>query len=169
MARDIDLVMWSLIVVLILLNSATTEAATTTEVGGTLGWTVPPNQTYYNEWATAGTFNVGDTLKFKWTGEHNVAHVSKDNYENCTTDRAKISGQVLQGDGEIDFKLEESGTHYFICTVNNHCARGQKFSINIGGSPSAEAPNSSAPPGLLYFVALPAILSNTVLYFLSQI
>jgi hypothetical protein len=31
-------------------------------VGDTTGWQVPPNTTFYSEWAAKNTFSVGDTL-----------------------------------------------------------------------------------------------------------
>lgn len=30
--------------------------------GNSVGWTIPPNRTFYSNWASANTFRVGDTL-----------------------------------------------------------------------------------------------------------
>jgi hypothetical protein len=37
-------------------------AANTYTVGGDLGWIVPPNNTYYEEWTSQRTFQIGDTF-----------------------------------------------------------------------------------------------------------
>lgn len=37
-------------------------AAVDLVVGGNTGWTIPPNTTFYPNWASANTFRVGDTL-----------------------------------------------------------------------------------------------------------
>jgi len=53
-----------LIVVVALLNGETTQATAAVEyqVGDSLGWTVPPNISYYSNWASSKKFFVGDTL-----------------------------------------------------------------------------------------------------------
>ena len=58
-----------LIVVVALLNGATAQvtSAGVYEVGDSLGWTVPPNTSYYTNWASTKTFFVGDRLsKQSW-------------------------------------------------------------------------------------------------------
>jgi hypothetical protein len=54
------------IVVGILVRGAT--AKTVYEVGGSLGWTIPPNTSYYSTWATTNlqTFLLGDELCKLW-------------------------------------------------------------------------------------------------------
>ena len=53
-----------LIVVVALLNGATTQvtAAVEYQVGDSLGWAVPPNTSYYSTWASSKTFFLGDIL-----------------------------------------------------------------------------------------------------------
>ena len=53
-----------LIVVVALLNGATAQvtSAGVYEVGDSLGWTVPPNTSYYTNWASTKTFLLGDQL-----------------------------------------------------------------------------------------------------------
>jgi hypothetical protein len=48
-----------LIVVVALLNGATAREY---QVGDSLGWTVPPNTSYYTNWASTKTFLLGDEL-----------------------------------------------------------------------------------------------------------
>ncbi|KAJ6758995.1 BLUE COPPER PROTEIN [Salix koriyanagi] len=61
-------------------------AASTYMVGDDLGWTVPPNSSYYEEWASQRTFQIGDTFVFNWTtGTHSATEVStREEYDNCT-------------------------------------------------------------------------------------
>ena len=53
-----------LMVVVALLNGATAQvtSAGVYEVGDSLGWTVPPNTSYYTNWASTKTFLLGDQL-----------------------------------------------------------------------------------------------------------
>ncbi|KAF8016978.1 hypothetical protein BT93_H2239 [Corymbia citriodora subsp. variegata] len=120
-----------------------TAAATEYVVGDTRGWTVPPNITaaYYVECAAGKTFKGGDTLKFVWNGTHNVANVSKEEYDSCT----KVSS-VFQGGDPFAFTLpaDANGLYYFICTVDSHCENGQKLAITAISPTPTESPNSSA-------------------------
>ncbi|XP_048134246.1 cucumber peeling cupredoxin-like [Rhodamnia argentea] len=119
-------------------------AATATEyvVGGSRGWTAPPNITagYYDEWAAGKAFTGGDTLRFIWNGRHNVAVVNREEYDSCT----KVSS-VSQGGETFNYTLpaDANGLYYFICTVDSHCENGQKLAITVVSPTPAESPNSS--------------------------
>ena len=39
------------------------SAATQYTVGEDLGWGIPPNKTYYEEWASQRTFQIGDSIR----------------------------------------------------------------------------------------------------------
>ena len=53
----------SFIVLSALLIGATEGTVTTVyTVGDSLGWRVPPNESYYSDWASTKTFFVGDKL-----------------------------------------------------------------------------------------------------------
>ncbi|CAB4319016.1 unnamed protein product [Prunus armeniaca] len=120
-------------------------AANTYEVGGELGWTVPPTGTYA-AWASNKTFTVGDVLVFKFsTGNHDVAEVTKASYDSCNAN-SPIS---MATNGPANLTLNTSGEHYYICTFGGHCIGGQKLSINVTGNSSpapAPAPSTSSPP-----------------------
>ncbi|KAI4335697.1 hypothetical protein L6164_014320 [Bauhinia variegata] len=163
---------------LFLILQVTTEtavSATVYTVGENLGWIAPPNHTFYSQWASNKNFSVGDTLVFHWNPNHthNVAKVSEQVYNSCSTSAS--SNQILASAPSYDYNLVENGSFYFICTVADHCARGQKLSIKIGeqsgGSPTglAPSPNSPAPPSSLS--ALPPSLSYALIliYFLRYI
>ncbi|XP_010050045.1 umecyanin [Eucalyptus grandis] len=118
-------------------------AATEYVVGDSRGWTASPNITvgYYDEWAANKTFMGGDTLKFVWNGTHNVAFVTKEEYDNCT----KVIS-VFQGGVAFSYTLpaDANGPYYFISTVDSDCENGQKLAINVISLTPAESPYSSA-------------------------
>jgi hypothetical protein len=87
-----------------------------------------------------------------------MVDVSKAYYDNCTTDIGIVFGSP------ITFIPQTAGSQYIICTVDDHCTRGQKFSFTVIGS-SAEQPTSAASS--LSVGALFAVLSATVIYFLA--
>ncbi|KAL0013730.1 hypothetical protein SO802_000799 [Lithocarpus litseifolius] len=163
-----------LLVVVALLNGATAQvtAAGEYQVGDSLGWTVPPNTSYYTNWASSKTFFLGDALIFNATsGTHTVAIVSEADYNACT----KVAS-VFQVQPCCPFRYtpESPGTYYIICTVSNHCEQGQKFSFTVesqnftvespAGSPT-ESPSNSASS--LTVGALYAVLTTTVISFLT--
>ncbi|KAH0970302.1 hypothetical protein GBA52_022458 [Prunus armeniaca] len=105
-------------------------------VGDSLGWAVPPNTSFYSEWAASKKFQIGDGLVFNWTGNHNVGGVeSKEEYDNCS------DPGIVFGPG-VRIEINSTDTLYFICTVGDHCERGQKVTITVGSA----ANNSSPPP-----------------------
>ncbi|PKI79591.1 hypothetical protein CRG98_000066 [Punica granatum] len=147
------------LLVLFALASTRTTMATDYTVGDSMGWTGPPNITegFYNDWAAGKTFEGGDSLKFVWNGSHNVAIVSKEDYENCT----KVSSYFIGGSAfTYTLPSNASGMYYFICTVDSHCEGGQKLAINVTSSePSTTDDGSSAPLlaiGALSSAVLPA-------------
>lgn len=81
--------------------------------------------------------NVG-CADFKWSGSHNVAKVTKEEYESCTT-----TGQVSES--SLAVPLSTAGTHYFICTVGRHCEHGQKLAVEVSSS-GGSSPSPSGSP-----------------------
>ena len=41
-------------------------AAVDLVVGGNTGWTIPPNNTFYSNWASANTFRIGNEISGRW-------------------------------------------------------------------------------------------------------
>ncbi|KAG2713305.1 hypothetical protein I3760_04G171100, partial [Carya illinoinensis] len=154
--------MYCLVLIVVALNIIeAATAATIFEVGGSLGWTVPPNTSYYATWASSKTFAVGDTLEFKWNSTHNVLEVTtKAEYDGCTK-----SNGVLKETSPTVINVT-AGTHYFICSIGTHCVNGQKLAVTSVGSANTPTtpPGSSALP--TSSVVLPAILSTKAISFL---
>lgn len=55
---------WSVVAMLLVAMVAGAAAATKHDVGGTTGWSIPPNAnaSFYSDWAASQTFVVGDSL-----------------------------------------------------------------------------------------------------------
>ncbi|PON46320.1 Cupredoxin [Trema orientale] len=123
-----------------------TAAKTIHEVGGALGWLVPPGgPVVYQVWADSQTFVVGDVLVFNFSdGNQDVARVTKEAFNSCNSSDP-IS---LQTKSPANFTLDKIGEYYFIGTKNDHCKLGQMLAINVteypGPTPSP-SPTRSGP------------------------
>ncbi|XP_024026081.1 umecyanin-like [Morus notabilis] len=126
--------MRSLFFVFLVVIFAERSDATVYNVGDVTGWGIPANNDFYDDWTNNKTFRVGDQLSFNWTaGTHDVAEVNENDYDNCTKVSIVIASPVV-------INLTKPGEHYFICTIGDHCQRGQKLDIEV------QAANSTAPP-----------------------
>ncbi|XP_056162194.1 mavicyanin-like isoform X2 [Syzygium oleosum] len=157
MGRGVVLAGFLVVAMLACLGGA---AATEYVVGDSRGWTTS-NITvgYYDEWAANKTFRGGDSLKFVWNGTHNVANVSREEYDSCT----KVSS-IFQGGGAFSYPLpaDANGVYYFICTVNSHCQNGQKLAITVVSPTPTESPNSSASPTAVGALSMLVLLSSSI-------
>ncbi|TYH36238.1 hypothetical protein ES332_D13G250700v1 [Gossypium tomentosum] len=133
-----------------------TPSTTTFTVGDSTGWRVPTNNDdFYEDWADHKDFVVGDVLVFNFTtGQHNVAEVIEDGYDDCNA--ANAISTLTTGPARIT--LNRTGDHYFICSIPGHCSAGQKLKVEVRngnrtstsptpGTPSAAAPGTSSSPG----------------------
>ncbi|KAF7806405.1 blue copper protein-like [Senna tora] len=120
----------SIIVAMALLFGAT--EATEHVVGGSYGWNLPPNQTFYSDWATSNKFFVGDSLVFILDVDQKIGDVSMEEFENCTIPGIQFGG------------------------IDDHCNRPQVINNEWPNSASpAQAPSSSASSSNLSSAALP--------------
>ncbi|KAB2079617.1 hypothetical protein ES319_A05G016400v1 [Gossypium barbadense] len=118
-----------------------TYAATYT-VGDTIGWVIPTGYTeLYHNWTDNKNFLVGDILVFKFTtGEHDVAKVTEAAYNACR----RANTILNRSTGPARITLNSIGDHHFICTFADHCAEGQKLSVEVRNGPrTAPAPGTS--------------------------
>ncbi|XP_007052334.2 PREDICTED: uclacyanin-3 [Theobroma cacao] len=129
---------------LLLLLATPAAYAVQYTVGDSTGWTSTGD---YTTWVQGKTFNVGDTLLFKYDSSHKVDEVSKSDYGNCN------SGNSLKSysDGNTVITLSTAGSMYFICPTVGHCAGGMKLAIDVvaasGNTPSNSSPPSGSPSG----------------------
>ena len=85
----------------------------------------------------------GSTVTFQWSGSHNVVEVSNnENFEMCNAAGGDEHAPTAP-DGEYSVVLNTPGTYYYICSVSEHCALGQKIAITVL---SADAAMLSSPP-----------------------
>ncbi|KAG0493022.1 hypothetical protein HPP92_006420 [Vanilla planifolia] len=113
------------------------SVATTYPVGDSMGWTAPPNSSFYEEWSATKVFVAGDVLVFKFrTGLHNVIEVNSSNFKACSTENP-IGPKWTTGPAFV--KLTP-GERYYICGFPGHCHKGQKLSVLVAVS-GAPAPS----------------------------
>nr|DAD19134.1 TPA_asm: hypothetical protein HUJ06_020597 [Nelumbo nucifera] len=97
-------------------------------VGGSFGWGIPDNTTFYQDWAKPRTFGVGDKLVFLYrTGVHDVLEVSQKDFKACTQNNVT----AMHFAGPTILELTEPGDHYYYCGVGAHCEAGQKLKITV--------------------------------------
>ncbi|KAJ7948195.1 Blue copper protein [Quillaja saponaria] len=109
-------------------------------VGGSNGgWDTSTN---LQPWASSQTFTIGDNLIFQYTPNHDVAEVTKADYDSC------LPSNPIQtyNDGASTIPLSSPGKRYFICGTMGHCSQGMKVEIDtLAASASQPIASSSAP------------------------
>ncbi|KAK7381034.1 hypothetical protein VNO78_33558 [Psophocarpus tetragonolobus] len=98
------------------------------QVGGSKGWVVPPsnNTNFYNDWASYNRFHAGDTILFNYKKD-SVMEVGELDYTNCNATHPIL----FSNNGNTVFKLNHSGTFYFISGASEHCEKGQKMIVRV--------------------------------------
>ncbi|KAJ8505276.1 hypothetical protein OPV22_006162 [Ensete ventricosum] len=135
------------VVALLVLLVAAAPAARATDytVGDWQGWVSGVD---YNAWASSKTFDVGDTLFFRYNGLHTPAEAGEADYKACS---ASNSIQTST-DQSTKITLTKPGSRYFICGTPGHCSSGMKLAVTVAGAsnstPSGSPP--STPFGVIY-------------------
>ena len=82
----------------------------------------------------------GDSIRFSWTGAHNVYLMAdKAAFEACNFQDATMLNGGAASPVAFSTTNETTGAIYFACSVNSHCASGQKLAVTIN--------NTFAEPG----------------------
>ncbi|KAK7369760.1 hypothetical protein VNO80_11804 [Phaseolus coccineus] len=103
-------------------------------VGDKLGWNIPSQKGFFDDWAKSKTFAVGDQLLFQYRpGLNTVVMVDKEDYDNCATMRIKRTFIV----GNSPVTLEKPGDYYFFSSVGKHCENGLKLHITVTDQPKS--------------------------------
>ncbi|KAF3618977.1 putative lysine histidine transporter 1-like [Capsicum annuum] len=117
------------------------------QVGDTTGWAVPPaNDTdFYNSWASAMRFKIGDTIRFKYKKD-SVMEVTDKEYKKCNSTRPNFFSNT----GNTMYTLEHSGYYYFVSGAAGHCERGQRMIVRVLVQDviNDEATSAASPPTL---------------------
>ncbi|KAG6533509.1 cucumber peeling cupredoxin-like [Zingiber officinale] len=102
-------------------------------VGGSYGWRIPNTTTFYQDWADARDFAVGDKIVFLFTTMvQNVVELSSaEDFAACTTNNVID----IHFKGPTILELTAAGQEYYLCNVGLHCEKGQKLSINVSSTP----------------------------------
>ncbi|KQK20741.1 basic blue protein [Brachypodium distachyon] len=104
-------------------------------VGGDPGWTLP----YPADWTEGKTFAVGDSLMFMYSpGKHTVVELGGPAFRACNVTDSNSLGSWTTGSDTV--ALDKPGKRWFVCGVQDHCAKGMKLVVNVG------APGPDAPP-----------------------
>ncbi|XP_021818663.1 umecyanin-like [Prunus avium] len=97
-------------------------------VGGSAGWTTPPNKTFFQDWAFPRTFGVGDRLVFPYrSGSGTVVVVNKEDFDKCTQKNVIY----MYYNGPTIIKLTTTGENYYYSGVGKHCEAGQKLYVKV--------------------------------------
>uniref|UniRef100_A0A0E0LW26 Phytocyanin domain-containing protein n=1 Tax=Oryza punctata TaxID=4537 RepID=A0A0E0LW26_ORYPU len=136
----------TLIAMLIVVVGCATTADSAMEmdfhVGDAQGWTTGVD---YVAWAKGKQFEANDTLVFRHVrNQHTVTEVTKSDYDACAVSGNPISN--FEGSALVTFIPLSVGTHYFICTVGNHCASGMKLAITVSNSSDTPRAQPWFPP-----------------------
>lgn len=89
---------------------------------------------------------------FNWTGLHTVANVSKPGYDRC------VKRGSIQRSSPAKIALSSGGNHFFICTIDSHCQRGQKLSVAVAGRAGRYLPTVFGP----FLAVVSAILLHSL-------
>ncbi|KAF3340870.1 uclacyanin-3-like protein [Carex littledalei] len=108
-------------------------------VGGRAGrWDINVD---LNTWATSQTFVPGDSLTFKYPSFHDVAEVTKADYDTCSGSNPLRS----YTEGSTTIKLTTAGKRYFICSSPGHCDAGMKLEVDVASTTRTTTPAPVAP------------------------
>ncbi|XP_043705476.1 uclacyanin 1-like [Telopea speciosissima] len=105
-------------------------------VGGSNGWDLTSN---LQAWSAAQSFHVGDNLIFQYSSPHNLAEVTKSDYDSCQATNAL----QVYSDGNTVITLTTPGKRYFTCGVPGHCTQGMKLQVDTLATSAATAPSPS--------------------------
>ncbi|KAL4580189.1 hypothetical protein LXL04_016371 [Taraxacum kok-saghyz] len=111
------------------------------KVGGSGDWSLASSSSY-DKWAQNSRFQAGDTLLFSYkANEDSVLQVSESDYKNCSS----TSPIAKYDDGHTAIVLNQSGPHYFISGVVDHCQKNEKVVIVVMANRSNGSSDSPSP------------------------
>ncbi|XP_071727204.1 early nodulin-like protein 9 [Rutidosis leptorrhynchoides] len=108
-------------------------------VGGSGDWSISSSSSF-DQWAHKCRFQIGDTLWFNYQANRDsVLQVTETDYNTCNTS----SPIAKYSDGHTMIKLNQSGPHYFISGIVDHCKHNEKIVIIVLAD---RTKHSSTPP-----------------------
>ncbi|KAK1414021.1 hypothetical protein QVD17_29758 [Tagetes erecta] len=105
-------------------------------------WSIPASPNTLNSWAEKERFKIGDSLVFKYDSKtDSVLRVEEGDYKKCN--KAKPINEYH--DGNTMFKINESGSFFFISGADGHCEKGEKLEIRVLSHKHSSPPPSQSP------------------------
>ncbi|KAI3702961.1 hypothetical protein L6452_28715 [Arctium lappa] len=115
------------------------------KVGGSGDWSLAASASF-DQWAHQSRFQIGDTIVFNYeANKDSVVQVSETDYKNCST----ASPIAKYSDGHTAIKLTQSGPHFFISGIVDHCKNNEKVMIIVmadRSNRSSDAPSAAPSP-----------------------
>ncbi|CAH8264150.1 unnamed protein product [Arabidopsis lyrata] len=97
------------------------------KVGDSDGWTIM-SVNNYDEWSSSKTFQVEDSLVFKYNKDfHDVTEVTHNDFKLCEPSKPLTRYET----GSDTIILTKPGLQHFICGFPGHCDMGQKLQIHV--------------------------------------
>ncbi|KAL2634159.1 hypothetical protein R1flu_005638 [Riccia fluitans] len=110
------------------------------------GWALA-TENYFDNWAAGQDIRVGDTLKFTWSGTHDVVQLSTADTQACNVVGNKFNKWTSPG---VSVPLQTAGTFGYVCSIGTHCNDGSmRMTVTVkatGNSPPAPFWETSPPP-----------------------
>ncbi|OQU87539.1 hypothetical protein SORBI_3003G295050, partial [Sorghum bicolor] len=98
-------------------------------VGAGKGWRMPPNRTYYADWASTRQISIGDKLRkaaarepFLSLSTRHACRRAWELFDLCSMHN--ITNRYQNGPTIIE--LREPSQRFYFCGVGKHCEVGQK-------------------------------------------
>ncbi|KAK9077545.1 hypothetical protein SSX86_005882 [Deinandra increscens subsp. villosa] len=111
------------------------------KVGGSGDWSLASSSSY-DQWAQKTRFQVGDSILFNYqANQDSVVQVSETDYKNCSS----ASPIAKYSDGHTMITLNQSGPHYFISGVVDHCKNNEKVVIIVLADRSKRSSDTPSP------------------------
>ncbi|KAI9197834.1 hypothetical protein LWI28_005310 [Acer negundo] len=110
------------------------------QVGCNNDWVVPPvsDSKTYNDWASENRFKASDTIRFKYK-KYSVMEVSEEDYKKCNSTHPIFFFNT----GNSLFRLQRSGSFYFISGVSGHCQKGQGMIVKVMSEEEESSPEDN--------------------------
>merc|ERR1712232_1102751 len=89
------------------------------------------------------TILEGDSVKWTWTGTHNLRQSTGDNCDRMTGPNATLIADV----SGFTYEFAEPGTYYYICGIGTHCQNGMRGSVTVEPKPVPNSTKTTVDPG----------------------
>lgn len=104
-------------------------------------------------------------VDFKYKKD-SVMEVGKENYDDCNATQPTF----FSNNGNTEFKLNHSGTFYFISGASGHCEKGQKMIVRVMiQDVHSKSSGYHVPVGVFQIVFVLAFVASYVIWVLGNL